>query len=124
LGGALGEGSYFHQSHGFYIDGVDRTTAVLAKGWERRLKQVTFDAYGVNKIANVLAPEDIAVSKICAGRPKDKDYVSALFASHLVDPDNVRVLLRSLPEEQQKTAEPFFSSCLVLLQPQFLRLNI
>ena len=34
--GLFGEGSAFHISHGFYIDGVDEGTARLPRGWNTR----------------------------------------------------------------------------------------
>lgn len=38
LDGALGEWSPFHQTHGYYVQGVGRDTAVLPHGWEQRLE--------------------------------------------------------------------------------------
>src|SRR5215467_7336750 len=32
----FGSGSQFHQTHGFYIDGVDQHTARLPDGWQTR----------------------------------------------------------------------------------------
>ena len=32
----FGSGSMFHQTHGFYIDGVDENTARLPAGWQKR----------------------------------------------------------------------------------------
>lgn len=32
----FGSGSLFHQTHGFYIDGVDENTATLPAGWQTR----------------------------------------------------------------------------------------
>ena len=40
LDGAIGEWSMFHQTHGYYIQGVGRDTAVLPEGWENRLVAV------------------------------------------------------------------------------------
>ncbi|MGB7658956.1 MAG: hypothetical protein WBL96_11575, partial [Pseudolabrys sp.] len=31
----FGSGSLFHQTHGFYIDGVDENTAKLPAGWQK-----------------------------------------------------------------------------------------
>lgn len=38
--GALGEGSQFHTTYGYYAQGVDSTTAKLPLGWEGRLHRV------------------------------------------------------------------------------------
>src|ERR1051326_7136672 len=32
----FGDGSQFHETHGFYIDGVDQNTAVLPQDWRTR----------------------------------------------------------------------------------------
>lgn len=37
LDGAIGEWSQFHETHGFYIQGVGRDTAVLPDGWRERV---------------------------------------------------------------------------------------
>jgi hypothetical protein len=41
LDGAIGEWSMFHQTHGYYVQGVGRDTAVLPEGWENRLVAVS-----------------------------------------------------------------------------------
>jgi hypothetical protein len=41
--GALGEGSQFHTTYGYYAQGVDSTTAKLPLGWEGRLHRVQSD---------------------------------------------------------------------------------
>ena len=40
IDGALGEGSQFHTTYGFYAQGVDSQTAKLPLGWEGRLHRV------------------------------------------------------------------------------------
>jgi hypothetical protein len=44
--GLFGEGSLFHNTHGFYIDGVDEGTARLPRGWHTRAMVRQFDVYG------------------------------------------------------------------------------
>ena len=46
LGGNLGELSLFHQTHGYWVDGVAPTTATLPAGWEERLVKVCNDNTG------------------------------------------------------------------------------
>lgn len=89
--GVAGELSPFEQLHGFSIDGVDLTTAALPDGWRDRLVKV--------QNANTAAPsgqpqyigwcldkEDLCVAKLCAFRPKDRDFVDALIREDLVSP--------------------------------------
>lgn len=40
IDGAMGELSPFHYTHGYYAQGVDRTTALLPPGWESRLIRI------------------------------------------------------------------------------------
>ena len=40
IDGLFGWYSQFHQTHGFYIDGVDETTAKLPRGWQARAVKV------------------------------------------------------------------------------------
>ena len=74
---AIGEFSPFHETYGYYADGVDNTTATLPAGWEDRLIVVsgplTNDARGW-----CLELHDLAISKLVAGRAKDLDFVRAL----------------------------------------------
>ena len=44
--GLFGEGSPFHGTHGFYIDGVDEGTAKLPRGWHTRAMVRRFDVDG------------------------------------------------------------------------------
>ena len=37
LHGALGQDSYFQQTHGFHVDGISIETSVLPAGWVHRL---------------------------------------------------------------------------------------
>ena len=41
--GAIGEGSSFHELHGYYAQGVGEETAVLPKDWATRLVPVNND---------------------------------------------------------------------------------
>lgn len=55
--GLLGEGSRFHSTHGFFVDGVDDRTAKLAPDWQERAVRRTIDL-GDRKIEAIsLAPD-------------------------------------------------------------------
>src|SRR5690349_4603959 len=68
----FGQGSHFHQSHGFFIDGVDEHTAKLPEGWNDRatVKKLEIDGRTVTVVAP--APDDLVVSKLARLDPKDK----------------------------------------------------
>jgi hypothetical protein len=67
IDGAIGELSRFHETHGYYADGVGSETALLPKDWESRAVQLQNPNLGD---ATAIAPEihDLGVSKLFAGR--------------------------------------------------------
>jgi len=81
--GAIGEGSSFHELHGYYAQGVGESTAVLPRDWERRL--VAIDNENTNGVTGYcLEVHDLAMSKIIAQRPKDLDFVQELVRQDMV----------------------------------------
>ena len=94
--GVLGELSMFHETHGFYVDGVDSTTAVLPPGWKGRLVAV----HGAMTYGNTgwcLEPHDLAASKLAAFRDKDRDYVRVLIETRMIAPETLIDRLHELP---------------------------
>ncbi len=84
--GAIGELSRFHETFGYYAQGVSISTAVLPAGWRERL--VVLDTEGtVPGRGLCLEPHDCVVSKLIAGRPKDFDFAAALIGEQLIDPN-------------------------------------
>jgi hypothetical protein len=81
--GAIGEGSLFHETHGYYAQGVDRGTARLPSGWDSRLVEI--DAPGISPARGFcLEAHDLAISKIVAGRAKDYEFVGSLIQRDLL----------------------------------------
>lgn len=75
---AIGWGSEFHNTYGYYVDGVDDSTATLPEGWIDRVRAVDVELTdGAMARGLCLEPHDLAVSKLAAGREKDIEYVSA-----------------------------------------------
>ena len=84
LDGALGEGSPFHETFGYYAQGVEETTATLPDGWRTRLIPVYGPATrGASGWA--LEPHDLAASKYAAGREKDREFLRIAIAHRLLD---------------------------------------
>jgi len=81
----FGEGSHFHQTHGFYIDGVDENTAKLPKGWNARAIVKRLEVDGRQVMAVAPAPDDIIVSKLARLDPKDKSFIEAYHAVRPLD---------------------------------------
>lgn len=76
----IGEGSPFHQTHGFYVHGLPISeAAVLPAGWEERTTTVrpTTESAGY-----CLEGHDHAASKLVAFRDKDREVVLTLLAEY------------------------------------------
>lgn len=82
--GTLGELSPFHETFGYYAQGVGPETATLPEGWEQRLVRVqsprTRGAVGL-----CLEVHDLVISKYAALREKDVEFVQAAIRHGLVD---------------------------------------
>jgi hypothetical protein len=75
--GSIGEGSFFHQSFGYYAQGVGPNTATLPKGWQQRVVSVfNSNTNGIEGLC--LEVHDLAVSKYIAGREKDLSFTREL----------------------------------------------
>jgi len=84
--GAIGEGSSFHELHGYYAQGVGETTAVLPNGWRSRLVSVQNEnTNGVTGLC--LDVHDLAISKLIAHRPKDLEFVQMLVRHDMIQKD-------------------------------------
>ncbi|MDQ7904325.1 DUF6036 family nucleotidyltransferase [Phytohabitans sp. ZYX-F-186] len=84
--GAIGELSAFHETFGYYAQGVSVSTAVLPAGWRDRLVLVQTSSTAPGR-GYLLDPHDCVVSKLVAGREKDYAFAYALVDARLVDPD-------------------------------------
>ncbi|MCA1672046.1 MAG: hypothetical protein LC799_07535, partial [Actinobacteria bacterium] len=83
--GAIGELSAFHETYGYYAQGVSITTAILPRGWQSRL--VVLDSTGTAPgRGHCLDPHDCVVAKLVAGREKDFAFAEALIRERLIDP--------------------------------------
>jgi hypothetical protein len=71
--GAIGEGSVFHQTYGYYAQGVGPGTATLPSGWRRRLVRIENPNTG-GYAGLCLEVHDLAISKYVAGREKDREF--------------------------------------------------
>jgi hypothetical protein len=92
LDGSIGELSPFHETFGYYAQGVGEETACLPQGWQDRLVVVqnenTRGARGL-----CLEVHDLLVSKIIAGREKDLAFLRDAAKHRMADPE---VMLRRL----------------------------
>jgi hypothetical protein len=98
--GSIGELSPFHETYGYYAQGVGERTAVLPEGWEERLVPVSTPA----GTGLCLEPHDLLISKYVAGREKDRDYARAAARHRLVDGQTLLERLARTPlDETQRS---------------------
>ena len=84
IDGAIGEGSPFHDTFGYYAQGVEEGTATLPEGWKDRLVILrTPNTRGAAGLC--LELHDLCVSKYVAGREKDRRFVRAAARHQLVE---------------------------------------
>lgn len=96
IDGSLGELSMFHDTHGFYVHGLDISAATLPAGWEERAIRVQTSATRQN-IGWCLEGHDLAASKLVAFRDKDREFVRVLIAERMVAPEELAKRIRILP---------------------------
>lgn len=101
IDGAIGEGSQFHQTYGYYAQGVGPDTAVLPSGWMQRLHRIQ-SANTNDRVGYCLDVLDLFMAKAVAGREKDREFCMALFAHGYVTPAGVLELVPFMPLDSQQ----------------------
>ncbi len=100
IDGSLGEDSRFHQTHGFYVHGVDIETAKLPPDWRTRAIELV-PAGSPHLKALCIEAHDLAASKLAAFRDKDKEFVSTMLTERYVKTQKLHARIRSLPVDEQ-----------------------
>lgn len=94
IDGSLGELSAFHDTFGYYAQGVEPGTAVLPNGFEQRWIVLTNDnTRGARGLC--LEVHDLLLSKYVAFRAKDRAFAKVALSCGLAQP---KELLRRLDE--------------------------
>jgi len=84
IDGSIGEGSQFDLSFGYYAHGVDATTALLPRDWRDRAHDIQLPtAPGICCICPDI--NDLALSKVCAWRDKDIEWLRAGLRAGILD---------------------------------------
>ena len=92
----LGELSQFHDTFGYYAQGVDFTTATLPFNWQQRLISICNE--NTNGIKGLcLEIHDMLVSKLVANREKDNKFVKAAIINSLA---HKRILLDRIDQTE------------------------
>lgn len=86
IDGSIGELSPFHETFGYYAQGVGEETALLPHGWQERLIAIQNEnTRGVKGLC--LEVHDLLVSKTLAGREKDFTFLRNAAIYRLADPE-------------------------------------
>lgn len=101
IDGAIGEGSRFHQTYGYYAQGVGPNTATLPRDWMGRVHRVQGRNTG-DRVGFCLDLRDLFLAKAVAGREKDRDFCIALFAHRYVNLDQVLELVPAMPVDGER----------------------
>jgi hypothetical protein len=90
--GSIGELSPFHETFGYYAQGVGEETALLPQGWQERLITIQNEnTRGVKGLC--LEIHDLLASKTLAGREKDLTFLETAAIHRMADPE---ILLQRL----------------------------
>ena len=98
INGAIGEDTLFHETYGYYAEGIGRALLVLPPDWEKRAHRVI--SRGQRDVTGIY-PEihDLAVAKLAAGRDKDFAWARALFQSGHLKPTTLLERAKATPLE-------------------------
>lgn len=88
IDGAIGDGSPFHETYGYYAHGVGPETATAPKGWEERLVVVDIPPRPGSRDgpkAYCLEPHDLVLAKCAAGRERDWEFAKDAVDASIVE---------------------------------------
>lgn len=100
IDGCIGEYSPFHELYGYYAQGVGLETAVLPKNWEQRLIPIC-NPNTRERTGYCLEAHDLAISKLIAGREKDKIFVAELLCYQMVNRETLQKRLQETPLDEK-----------------------
>lgn len=108
----FGWGSQFHETHGFYIDGVDEATSRLPDGWCDRAVRRICDVSGRRVTAIPPEPHDLAAAKLHRLDPKDEAFIWEHHRSRPYDRDRLwEAFVACDPDAlTRRRAEAFFKT--------------
>jgi len=98
---AIGELSPFHDTHGYYGHGVGPGTAILPRGWDRRVVRLSNTNTG-GATGLCVDVHDLALSKYAAGREKDIEFNRALVRHGVIGKRKLIRLVPSMPIDDER----------------------
>lgn len=105
IDGAIGDGSRFHETYGYYAHGVGPETAIAPEGWEERLVRLELPAIlrkDGTVIALCLEVHDLVLAKLAAGRPHDLEFAVEAVRAGLVDRRRLQLLIDLMPASHRE----------------------
>jgi hypothetical protein len=105
IDGALGDGSQFHETYGYYAHGVGPETPWAPVGWEGRMLEFEIPPMPAGRepvTAWFLETHDLALAKLAAGREKDIEFVSEALGAGLVDRGRLERGIDLMPERHRE----------------------
>ena len=85
IDGAIGESSQFHETYGYYAQGVGPETACVPAGWMQRVHRIQ-NRNTQDRIGYCLDVLDLFLAKVVAAREKDREFCIALLQYGLCEP--------------------------------------
>ena len=111
IDGSIGELSPFHETFGYYAHGIGPETAALPTGWRGRAVRLENENTG-GAVGLCLAPEDLAVSKLLAGRAKDVEFVRGMLRAKIITEAGLRSVAAELNPDQAALLAKKLQVCL------------
>jgi hypothetical protein len=115
IDGALGDGSWFERTNGYFAHAVGPTTAKAPAGWMDRLVKVNVEpanpGHG-NPIAYCMERHDMVLAKLVRGEQRDFDYAKAAMKADLLDESILRSRIpdRPVDADVRNHVEAFISA--------------
>lgn len=106
--GSIGELSIFQETHEYFAHGISIETAVMPNEWESRVRVISNENTDGIK-GYCISLEDLAASKLVAGREKDIDFVSKLIQHRIIAAFKLEKLLEKLPEKRTMSSGLVFN---------------
>lgn len=107
IDGAIGDGSRFHETYGYYAHSVGPETVVAPAGWQERLVKLEIPAVlpkTAGATAWCLEIHDLLLAKLAAGRTQDATFVEQALRERLVEPNRLRRGIDLMPESHREEA--------------------
>jgi hypothetical protein len=107
IDGAMGDGSQFHATFGYYAHGVGPETAKAPVGWETRLVPVRVPLlrkHDTQATGWCIEIHDLVLAKLAAGRDRDMEFAAEAIRHGLADPLELQRRAGDLPLDDHHRA--------------------